>query len=182
MPDTPEAENKDLISRAVRGDADAFECLVNDYYEVMFKMAYKWCANQRDAEDITQEACIKLARGISGYKGDSKFTSWLYRLVINTAKDWYKSQNRHPDGAELIESFAAEDTKPDEKIYAGQVWEQVHKLPEAEKESLLLVMGQGLSHKEAAKISGVKESTISWRIHEARKKLQAIFGKEQNYG
>ncbi|PCJ95734.1 MAG: RNA polymerase subunit sigma-24 [Zetaproteobacteria bacterium] len=182
MPETPEAENKDLINRAVRGDADAFEDLVNNYYEVMFKMAYKWCTNQRDAEDITQEACIKLARGIASYKADSKFTSWLYRLVINTAKDWYKSQNRHPDSTELIETFAAEDSKPDEKIYVNQVWEQVHKLPEAEKESLLLVIGQGLSHKEAAQISGVKESTISWRIHEARKKLQAIFGKEQNYG
>ncbi len=178
----PEADEKNLIKRAASGDANAFEALVNDYYEVMYKMAYKWCGNQRDAEDITQEACIKLARGISSYKGTSKFTSWLYRLVINAAKDWYKSQNRHPDGSELIESLAVEDSKADEKIYAGQVWQEVYRLPEAEKESLLLVIGQGLSHKDAAKISGVKESTVSWRIHEARKKLQAIFGKEQTYG
>ncbi len=178
----PEADDIELINRAAGGDVDAFEALVNDYYEVMYKMAFKWCANGRDAEDITQEACIKLARGISSYKGDSKFTSWLYRLVINTAKDWCKSQNRHPDGVELIESLAAEESKADEKIYAAQVWCEVYKLPEAEKESLILVAGQGLSHKEAAQISGVKESTVSWRIHEARKKLQSIFGKEQNYG
>ena len=178
----PETDDTDLIKRAVRGEADAFEDLVNNYYEVMFKMAYKWCGKQRDAEDITQEACIKLARGISSYKGDSQFTSWLYRLVINAAKDWYKSQNRHPDGVELIESIAVEESSADDHVFAKQVWEEVYRLPDAEKESLLLVMGQGLSHKEAAKVSGVKESTVSWRIHEARKKLQSIFGKEQNYG
>ena len=171
-----------LIQRASRGDAEAFEALVNTYYEVMFKMAYKWCGNNRDAEDITQEACIKLARGIASYKGDSKFTSWLYVLVVNTAKDWYKSQNRHPEGTELLESIVADEEKTEDKLYAKQVLAEVYKLPEAEKESLLLVMGQGLSHKEAAKLSGVKESTISWRIHEARKKLSSIFGKEERYG
>ena len=179
MHNTDETE---LIQRASRGDAEAFEALVNTYYEVMFKMAYKWCGNNRDAEDITQEACIKLARGIASYKGDSKFTSWLYVLVVNTAKDWYKSQNRHPEGTELLESLVADEEKTEDKLYTKQVLAEVYKLPEAEKESLLLVMGQGLSHKEAAKLSGVKESTISWRIHEARKKLSSIFGKEERYG
>ncbi|MGN7437894.1 MAG: RNA polymerase sigma factor [Alcanivorax sp.] len=179
MHNTDETE---LIQRASRGDAEAFEALVNTYYEAMFKMAYKWCGNNRDAEDITQEACIKLARGIASYKGDSKFTSWLYVLVVNTAKDWYKSQNRHPEGTELLESIVADEEKTEDKLYTKQVLAEVYKLPEAEKESLLLVMGQGLSHKEAAKLSGVKESTISWRIHEARKKLSSIFGKEERYG
>ena len=179
MPDT---DDTDLINRAVRGDSRAFEDLVNNYYEVMFKMAFKWCGNRRDAEDITQEACIKLARGISSFKGDSKFTSWLYRLTINAAKDWYKSQNRHPEGDEFLETLKAPDSKQEEKLYAAQVWEEVYQLPEAEKEAILLVVGQGLSHKEVAKMSGVKESTISWRVHEARKKLEDIFGKEQHYG
>ncbi len=145
-------------------------------------MAYKWCGNRRDAEDITQEACMKLARGIGSYKGGSKFTSWLYVLVINTAKDWYKSQNRHPEGTELLESIVADSDNAEERLYTRQVLDEVNKLPETEKESLLLVMGQGLSHKEAADLSGVKESTISWRIHEARKKLESIFGKEERYG
>ncbi len=173
---------KELINRASCGNSDAFEELVNVYYEVMFKMAYKYCGNRRDAEDITQEACIKLARNIASFKGNSKFTSWLYVLVINTAKDWYKSQNRHPEGAEMLEIIAQSADCTEEKLYASQIWEQVHKLPEAEKQALLMVAGQGLSHKEAALAVGVKESTISWRIHEARKKLEALFGKEERYG
>ena len=129
MQNTDETE---LINRASRGDAEAFEALVNTYYEVMFKMAYKWCGNNRDSEDITQEACIKLARGIASYKGDSKFTSWLYVLVVNTAKDWYKSQNRHPEGTELLESIVADEEKTEDKLYAKQVLAEVYKLPEAE--------------------------------------------------
>jgi RNA polymerase sigma factor (sigma-70 family) len=70
----------------------------------MFKMAYKFCGNRQDAEDITQESCIRLARGLHSFKGDSAFTSWLYRLVINTAKDWYKSNNRHPKSDEGLET------------------------------------------------------------------------------
>ena len=175
-------EDKELIPRAAGGDADAFEALVNAYYEVMFKMAYKWCTNQNDAEEITQEACIKLARGICSYKGDSKFTSWLYVLVINTAKDWYRSQNRHPNTSELCERLEDAQSGAADALYARQVLEEVNNLPEAEKESLLLVVAQGMSHKEVAKLSGVKESTISWRIHEARKKLEQIFGKEAHYG
>tara|TARA_R110002072_G_scaffold193136_1_gene350331 strand:- start:286 stop:831 length:546 start_codon:yes stop_codon:yes gene_type:complete len=176
------AEDLQMIKRATAGDVDAFEALVNAYYGVMFKMAFKWCGNQRDAEDITQEACIKLARGIVSYKGDSKFTSWLYRLVINTAKDFYKSQNRHPQGVETPEDIIGKDSASDDNIFAHQVMAAVHDLPEGERESILMVMGQGLSHKEAAKISGVKESTISWRIHVARKKLTTLFGKEERYG
>ncbi len=175
-------EDYELIKRAAAGDADAFEALVNAYYEVMFKMAYKWCGNQRDAEDITQDACIKLARGIGSYNRKSKFTSWLYMVVINTAKDFYKSQNRHPEGSEMLETIVGDDDGADDKLYANQVLAAVHKLPEGEKESILLVMGQGLSHKEAAKIRCVKESTISWRIHEARKKLEELFKKEERYG
>jgi len=174
-------EEKRLIKAAGDGDARAFEALVNHYYEVMFKMAFKWCQNRQDAEDITQDACIKLARGIDSFKGDSAFTSWLYRLVINTAKDWYKKQNRHPASSDGLET-AKIDGKADEKLFARQVVEEVHKLPEGEKEAVFLVIGEGLSHGEAAKLLNCKESTVSWRIHEARKKLNGIFEEERAHG
>ena len=174
-------ETTRLIKEAQNGDAGAFEALVNAYYEVMFKMAFKWCANPNDAEDITQEACIKLARGIDGFRHDSAFTSWLYRLVINTGKDWFKKQNRQPLPSDEIELVSV-NSKAEDKIYAQQVLQEVYKLPEGEKDALLLVMSEGLSHKEAAAALGCKESTVSWRIHEARKKLSALFEKDQSYG
>lgn len=172
----------ELIRTAQRGDARAFEQLVNESYDIMFKMAFKWCGNRGDAEDITQEACIKLARGINSFRYDCKFSSWLYRLVINAAKDWYKSQNRHPQGDEDVLNTIPVEGDAESVQNVRQIWEQVYKLPDGEKEALLLVMGDGLSHGEAAKLLDVKESTISWRIHEARKKLEKIFRKEERYG
>jgi len=60
-------DDKQLIAKARKGDARAFEDLVNKYYAVMFKMAFKWCGNQSDAQDITQDACVKLARGLDSF-------------------------------------------------------------------------------------------------------------------
>ncbi len=174
-------EDKQLVAKARKGDVKAFEALVSRHYGTMFKMAFKWCGSKSDAEDITQDACIKLARGLGSFKGNSAFTSWLYRLVINAGKDWYRSQNRHPSNPGELE-MVPDRSSSEEQLYAKQVLAAVHKLPEGEKNALLLVMSEGLSHKEAAEVLGCKESTISWRIHEARKKLGAQFEKEQHYG
>ncbi|NCT41835.1 MAG: RNA polymerase sigma factor [Alphaproteobacteria bacterium] len=174
-------DDKQLIAKARKGDARAFEDLVNKYYAVMFKMAFKWCGNQSDAQDITQDACVKLARGLDSFKGNAAFTSWLYRLVINAGKDWYKKHNRHPSNADELENVTTKSTSV-EQLYAKQVLGAVQQLPDGEREALILVMSDGLSHKEAAKILDIKESTVSWRIHEARKKLNAQFEKEQSYG
>lgn len=174
------AEEQKLILAAQGGDARAFEALVNMHYETMYRMALKWCGNQANAEDITQEACIKLARGLGSFKFNSAFTSWLYRLVINTAKDFYKAAGRQPssDGLETAQVEAGSE----DQLYAREVLAEIVKLPDGEKEALLLVLGEGLSHKEAGEILGCKESTVSWRIHEARKKLSAFAGREVKYG
>ncbi|MGB4106535.1 MAG: RNA polymerase sigma factor [Alphaproteobacteria bacterium] len=176
-----ENDDRELIKRAQSGDTGAFEALVNRHYETMFRMAYKFSGNRQDAEDITQESCLRLARGLHSFKGESAFTSWLYRLVVNTGKDWYRSNNRHPKSDEGLET-AQVSAKSEDQLYAKQVIAAVYDLPEGERDALLLVMSEGLSHKEAGKILGCKESTISWRIHEARKKLGALFEKEQKYG
>lgn len=174
-------EDTELIKKAQQGDTAAFEALVNGYYDVMYKMAFKWCGSKSSAEDITQEACIKLARGLESFRHNAKFTSWLYRLVINTARDWVKAQNRHNHGPDGLETVSM-SMKEDDKLHAQEVMAAIYKLPEGEKEALLLVFSEGLSHKEAAEILECKESTISWRIHEARKKLGALFEGERNYG
>lgn len=176
-----DVNNAGLVARAQKGDTKAFELLVSDNYKIIFKIAYKYCGNQRDAEDITQDSCIKIARNLKFFKGDSAFTSWLYRLVINCAKDFYKKNNRHISQCTDIEIMHGTD-KPDDILYAKQIIDAVYKLPDKEKEAILLVHGEGLSHRETAKILEVKESTISWRIHEARKKLSHKFERGEKHG
>lgn len=174
--------NKDLIVKAQSGDAIAFEALVNHYYEMMFKVAFKFCGNRQNAEDITQESCIRLVRGLHTYRHDSAFTSWLYRLVLNTGKDWFRKNKRYTTDDDELVMVKAETPSADSQVYAKQVINAMYKLPDAEREAVVLVLAEGMTHKEAADILGCAESTISWRIFEARKKLTALFEKEQSHG
>lgn len=176
-----EAEHSELIRRAQSGDSKAFEELMNLYYGIMFKMAYKYCLNREMAEDITQEACIKLARGLTLFRFESKFTSWLYRLVINAGRDYLESQNRHSKASGELDDIAVK-AEGEDALYAKEVLAAIYQLPEGEREALILVLNDGYSHAEAGVILGVKEGTISWRISEARKKLGAQFSKEQSHG
>jgi RNA polymerase sigma-70 factor (ECF subfamily) len=92
---TASADEQALIRRAQAGDRTAFEALLNQYYDVIYRIAYKWSGVRADAEDITQNVCIKLARSIGLFGFRSAFLSWLYPLVINTAKDWARQQKAH---------------------------------------------------------------------------------------
>jgi len=172
-------DTNELITKAQRGDRSAFEALLQEHYDIMFRMAFRYCGNRQDAEDITQESCLKLARNLGSYKFRSAFTSWLFRLVINTAKDFYRSQK---PAAPLEEDSAHSTGDAETKVYASEILAQVYKLPENEKTALLLVMGEGMSHKEASVVMECKESTVSWYIHEARKKLGVKDEKERRHG
>lgn len=169
--------DKALIKRAQNGDARAFEELLGACYGTLFKFAFKWCGNREDAEDVTQQACLKLARSIDQFRFDAAFTSWLYRLVINCAKDWSKSQQRHARQEDIDPSMepAAECESAENRLLAWQVLIKLDTFPDGIKETILLVHAEGLTHSEAAKILGVKESTVSWRLHEARKTLNLLF-------
>ncbi|HEX7026849.1 MAG TPA: RNA polymerase sigma factor [Gammaproteobacteria bacterium] len=166
-----------LIKQAQNGDARAFEQLLGACYDTLYKFAYKWCGNREDAEDVTQQACLKLARSIGQFRFDAAFTSWLYRLVINCAKDWSKSQRRltHADDIDQHADIAGDGEAAENKVLAWQVLVKLDSFPDGIKETILLVHAEGLTHGEAAKILGVKESTVSWRLHEARKTLNLLF-------
>lgn len=162
-----------LITKAQGGDKSAFEAIVRENYDLMYRIAFKWCGNQEDAEDVTQNACIKLARNIDGFQFNSAFSSWLYRLVINTAIDWQRQNRRHLTDELTDENAPSQiNSEAENSLYTQQVLEKVQCLPDKEKSALLLVLSEGLSHKEAAAVMQCKESTISWYIHEARKKLK----------
>ncbi len=176
-------DDEQLIKKAQAGDAQAFECLLDAHYDIVFRFAFKWCGNREDAEDVAQQACIKLARGLGQFRFESSFTSWLYRLVINCAKDWQKAQAKHKDGAYSPEDTNQEldapyDDQPDKPILIHQLLKSLENFSEGMKETVLLVHAEGFTHAEVADILGVKESTISWRLHEVRKKFQSKFGQD----
>ncbi len=160
-----------LIRRAQEGDSQSFSELLDLYYDTIHRFAWKWCGHAANADDIAQQACIKLANSLPQYRFQAAFTSWLYRLVISCAQDWQRSQQRH-DHDEMPEvEPAVEGTVPEDSIYLEQLLAQLDGLGEGMKETALLVHAEGLSHAEAGAILGVSESTISWRLHTIRKRL-----------
>ena len=173
-----------LIAQCQAGDAIAFEHLLEQYYDTIYRFAYRWCGDQHNAQDITQLACIKLAKSISQFEHQSSFTSWLYRLVINCAKDFYKSPTQHNQREESDENIYNSVGKSvadqnEERFYAQQILEHINGLQDSLKDTLILIYGSGLSHSDAAKKLGIKESTVSWRVHEARKLLKETFASSR---
>ncbi len=153
----------------------AFEQLLGHCYDQLFRFAFRWCGNRADAEDITQLACIKLAECISQFRFEAAFSSWLYRLVINCAKDWHRRQLRHEhDDLEQLLEETHTDHRAETDIYLRQVLYWLDSLADGFKETALLVHAEGLSHAEAGVILQIKESTVSWRLHEIRKQLQRL--------
>ncbi len=164
-----------LIHAAQEGDRDAFSQLLTEHYDLIFRFALKWCGNREDAEDVTQQSCIKLAKNIEQFRFESAFTSWLYRLVINCAKDWQKSQKKHSDIKVIPEEAVEYELKSSDKaetfVYLKQIINWADSLGEGFKETLILVFAEGLTHAEAGTILKIKESTVSWRIHQIRSHL-----------
>ena len=164
-----------LIQACQRGDSGAFAKLLDLIYGMIFRFAMRWAGTAADAEDITQNVCVKLARVIQQFRFESAFTTWLYRLVVNCAHDWQRKEGRHQhsDSEALISERTTTDMV-EASPELERVLSLVEKMGKDFKETLILVYAEGFSHAEAADILSVKESTISWRLHEIRKQLAQL--------
>ena len=165
-----------LVDLSLDGNERAFECLVERHYLSVYGLSYRWCRLKEDAEEITQDVFVKLARKLASFNRKSSFRTWLYRMVINTAKDFTrKNATRRSYEAEFAKEAPdhAGDT-PLAVIQTQAIYTALDKLPDRQKAALMLVMTEGMNHREAAAVLGCSETTISWRIHQARKKLKGI--------
>jgi RNA polymerase sigma-70 factor, ECF subfamily len=168
-------ETAELIERAAQGEAAAFARLCESHYMAVYKMAYKWCGKREDAEDIAQDVFVKLPEKLASFRGDAAFTSWLYRLTINSAKDYYRTTGKAATRElPFTEGFDApsDEVPADEQIASRQAFAAVHALPSDMRDAVLLVYGEDMNHKQAAVVLGCAEATVSWRIFQARKKLK----------
>ena len=170
-----------LVKAAMEGDRSAFERLVASEYDFIFRTAWQWTRNETDAEDIAQDVCIRLGRSISKFKSHGRFRTWLYALVLNAVRDSARRVSRERRNTQ---AYGAEMSIADEEPDEGNssLWEAVSRLPDKQKDAVLLVYAEGLSHSQASEILGVAETTISWHLHEARKRLKSIMGSELAYG
>ncbi|MEZ5811148.1 MAG: RNA polymerase sigma factor [Rhizobiaceae bacterium] len=180
MPEGGDDQSPDrvLVARAAAGDRTAFAVLVERHYDFVFRVAFRWCGDRADAEDVAQEVCVRLTRALTNFKGESRFTTWLYALTINAARDLMRREKRAANRAEAwgehnaLFGEMAEDDADEER--ASAVWRLVGELSDKQRDAVLLVYGEGLSHADASDVMGCAEATVSWHVHEAKKRLRQL--------
>lgn len=162
----------ETLRRASAGDCQAFAAVFDTYYEFIYRVAFKHVGSKADAEDVAQETVVKLARKLGSYRFEARFSTWLYRLTANTAKDWLRKGYRKRElGWPETLDVASADPSPEHQAITRDILGTLERLPEKLREAVRLVFVDGLSHGQAAEHLGCAESTVSWRIHEARKVL-----------
>lgn len=170
-----ESEDIDFIRQAKAGNSKAFEALVRKHYTFIYKVAFKWCGNKEDAEDISQEVCVKIARKINSFNESAAFQTWLYRITINSAKDLAlkRTRDRNKESEYLVQE-KEKLVQQEEKKVADTLLTLLESLPVKLRDAALLVYSEGLNHKEAASVLNCAETTISWRVFQAKKKLKKL--------
>ncbi len=169
--------DNDLVRRAKRGDAAAFEQLADRHYRTVYRAAFRWCGVREDAEDIAQDVFVKVARKLSTFAGKSAFTTWLYRITMNTAMDFGRKRSTRQTH-ETSWSSEPGDGNPGPNGHpaaaARQILEAIDLLPARQKAAALLVWAEGLTHMEAAQVLDCAEATVSAHLFQARKKLSHL--------
>lgn len=171
-----EVPDTSLALLAARGDRQAFAQLVERHYDYIYRIACKWTGKASDAEDVAQDVCIKLGTAIRSFDGRAAFTSWLYRVVLNAVRDMQRARSRRGRHMERYAEVAPDEALPDQEdaTAMAEIWAAVRKLPEQQRDAILLVYAEEMTHAQAGEIMGCKETTVSWHIHEARKTLRGL--------
>ena len=173
-----------VIQAVLDGDVNAYEALVKEYEKNVYNLALRMTGNSEDAADMTQEAFIKAYNSLQAFRGDSKFSVWLYRIVSNVCLDFLRSRNRRPtvslsveddDGEDAQLDVADESQSPelllDRKLTRESVRRGLDSLPPDYRQILLLREIQGLSYDEISQALCLEVGTVKSRIFRARKRL-----------
>ncbi len=182
-----------LIRRVQAGETEAFEDLVRSHEKTVYNLALRMTGDPQDAEDMAQEAFLKAYRSLGEFRGESKFSVWLYRIVSNVCLDHLRRQSRRPTVSLTAEDEEGEQTQwdvPDESLSPERLLEQklmreavqkgLNALPEEQRQILLLREIRGLSYEEIGRILDLEPGTVKSRIFRARKRLCAFLLEEGN--
>lgn len=191
--------DQQLVEQVQRGDKRAFDLLVIKYQRRLARLLSRFIRDPAEVEDITQETFIKAYRALPSFRGDSAFYTWLYRIGVNTAKNFLVSQGRklpatvNGFGTEEAENFEGADqlrevNTPESELMGKQVVQTVNQaleaLPEELRTAIILREIEGLSYEEIADIMNCPIGTVRSRIFRAREavadKLRPLLGTDKS--
>jgi len=174
-------EEKLWLTQSRNGDHTAFAALIRAHQNMIHSLTYRMTGSLADCKDLAQETFIRAYQQLDSYQGTSKFSSWLYRIAMNACLDWRRREVRRSrllnDWGEAQMAELSGDNQPVEDDTTRQVQAALMKLPEKQRAAMVLTVYAGHNHAEAAKILGCSETTVSWRIFAARRRLKKLLGK-----
>ncbi len=174
------ASDEDLVKAASLGDGAAFASLLERHYDRLFRLCFRLTGARAEAEDLAQDICAALPAKLRAFRGDSKVTTWLWRVAVNAAHD---RRRRRATYVRASEGWGDWETARQDAIAEGRertdwLMAALARLPEDLRDTLALVLDE-VSHAEAGAILGISEGTVSWRVSEAKKRLRAMRAAEE---
>lgn len=169
-----------LANAAAGGDRAAFAALIARHYDRIFGLAYRLTGSRAEAEDLTQDICAALPVKLRHWRGEARFTTWLYRVVINGVHDLRRRQATR--GRASIGWGDWETARQDEIVTSRALhdWlaDAMGRLSPELRDTAALVLGEEMTQAEAGAVLGVSEGTIAWRMSEMKKRLRAMAAEE----
>ena len=169
--------DEELVAKSIRGDADSFNELVLRWERPIYALAYRTIGREEDARDVCQETFLRAFRALPGFRGQAKFSSWLYRIALNLCRDWVRRERRAPvvqppEDVDLMElAAAAEPSESIEDLVARKdlsrlVEQAMALLPEEQRTAIVLKEYHGLTFQEIAELVGCPLSTVKTRLYQ----------------
>jgi RNA polymerase sigma-70 factor (ECF subfamily) len=166
----------DAIAASQRGEREAFDELVLRYQRDVYRLCYRYVNNHEDANDLAQEAFLKAYKAIGGFRGDSSFSTWLYRIAVNTCLNFRAV--RRPPTDELPEGLTDRSPSASERLEsedaAARVRAAVERLPAKQRATLILKIYQELTHEEVAAVLGSSVGTVKANLFHALGNLRRL--------
>ena len=188
-----------LVERVQKGDTRAFDLLIQKYQHRIVSLVTRYVSDTSEAQDVAQEAFIKAYRAIVRFRGDSAFYTWLYRIAINTAKNWIVAKNRRPPMSDIdasdaeqydMDSRLKERSTPENELFREEiertVYDTIAGLPDDLRTAIMLRELDGMSYEEIATTMECPIGTVRSRIFRAREaideKLKPLLGGQYSSG
>jgi RNA polymerase sigma-70 factor, ECF subfamily len=169
--------DEELVARAQGGDVESFNQLILRWERPIYALAYRVIGREEDARDVCQDAFLRAYRALPGFKGQAKFSSWLYRIALNLCRDWIRRQRRAPVSQlpeDVDASELAAETGPVESIeelvarreLSAIVEEAMSVLSEEQRTAIILKEYHGMTFQEIADMQGCPLSTVKTRLYQ----------------
>jgi RNA polymerase sigma-70 factor, ECF subfamily len=181
--------DEELVALSMSGDTESFNQLIVRWERPIYALAYRTLGREEEARDVVQETFLRAFRGLKNFRGQAKFSSWIYRIALNLCRDWMRRERRTPiaptpEGVDLVELAAEQE--PAESIedlvarhdMSRVVARAMARLPDEQRMAIILKEYHGMTFQEIADLQSVPLSTVKTRLYQGLSVLRRVLQQE----